>query len=122
MESHDKKKSNSKVIKVVAIVLLALLILAAAIFGIVYKLNYISAEDREQAMITAGEEFYESYMSSVTGVNEAKVTLEMLQNAVEKYDKDYDLSLLKKCESDTEVLFVIDDGKITDQKVELNCN
>lgn len=122
MENHDKKKANSKVIKVVAIVLLALLIIAAAIFGIIYKLNYINDADREQAIITAGEEFYESYMSSVTGVDKAIVTLEMLQNAVEKYDEDYDLSLLKKCEPDTEVIFVIDDGKITDQKVELNCN
>lgn len=122
MDNHEKKRFNSKIIKLVAIVLLVLLVITVTIFGIFYKLNYISDADREKAIITAGEKFYEKYMSSVTGVSEAEVTLEMLQNAAEKYDEDYDLSLLKKCESNTKVLFVIDEGEITDQTVELNCN
>jgi len=49
---------------------------------------------------------------------------ETIQEFAEKIknDDDYDLSLLDKCDSDTKVLLTLEDGKITDETVELICN
>jgi len=122
MSEKTVKNTNSKKIKAIVIVIVSLAIVAAIVIAIIFKLNSVSDEDREKALITAGKEYYEKYMSRVTGLNEAEITVAMLQNAIDQNDDDYDLSLLDKCDSDTKVLLTLEDGKITDETVELICN
>ncbi len=122
MSEKITKSSKSKNVKTILIVIGVLVVLVAITLGIIFKLNSISDEDRETALITAGKQYYEKYMSGVTGVNEAEITITMLQTAIDQNSDDYDLSLFDKCESDTKVLLTLEDGEITDETVELNCN
>lgn len=122
MSEKTVKSDKSKKIKTILIVVVPLVIVVAIVAGIIFKVYSVSDEDREKAIITAGKEYYEKYMSRVTGLNEAEITVAMLQTAIDQNDDDYDLSLLDKCETDTKVLLTLEDGKITDETVELNCN
>ncbi len=122
MSDEVKKSSKPKNVKTILIVVAVLVLVVAITAGIIFKLYSVSDEDREEALITAGKEYYEKYMSGVTGVNEAEITVEMLQTMIDQNDDDYDLSLFEKCESDTKVLLTLEDGEITDETVELNCN
>ena len=122
MSDEVKKSSKPKNVKKILIVVAVLVLVVAITTVIIFKLYSVSDEDREEALITAGKEYYEKYMSGVTGVNEAEITVEMLQTMIDQNDDDYDLSLFEKCESDTKVLLTLEDGKITDETVELNCN
>lgn len=122
MSEETVKNTKSKKIKTILIVTIPLVIVIAIVIGIIFKLNSVSNEDREAALITAGKEYYEKYMSRVTGLNEAEITVEMLQTAIDQNNDDYDLSLLDKCEPTTKVLLTLEDGEITDETVELNCN
>lgn len=122
MSEETVKNTKLKKIKTILIVTIPLVIVIAIVIGIIFKLNSVSNEDREAALITAGKEYYEKYMSRVTGLNEAEITVEMLQTAIDQNNDDYDLSLLDKCEPTTKVLLTLEDGEITDETVELNCN
>lgn len=122
MSEETVKNTKSKKIKTILIVTIPLVIVIAIVIGIIFKLNSVSNEDREAALITAGKEYYEKYMSRVTGLNEAEITVAMLQTAIDQNNDDYDLSLLDKCEPTTKVLLTLEDGEITDETVELNCN
>jgi flagellar basal body-associated protein FliL len=122
MSEGTVKNNKSKKIKTILIVIVSLVIVVAIVIGIILKLNSVSNEDREAALITAGKEYYEKYMSRVTGLNEAEITVAMLQTAIEQNNDDYDLSLLDKCEPTTKVLLTLEDGEITDETIELNCN
>lgn len=121
MNEEIKKSGKPKKTTTIIFVITVVLIIFAIIAGLLFKSFYISDADREEALINAGKEYYEEYMSNVTGLNEALVTVEMLQKVVETNDADYDLSLLEKCENDTKVSFTLVDGEITDETVELNC-
>lgn len=122
MSEETVKSGKSKKLKTILIVVAALVIVVAIVGVIIFKLYTVSDEDREEALITAGKEYYEKYMSNVLGSTEAEITIDMLQKAIDQNDDDYDLSLLDKCETDTKVLLTLEDGKITDETVELNCN
>lgn len=121
MSEEAVKNTKSKRIKAILIVVVSLVIVVAIVAGIMLKLNSVSNEDREAALITAGKDYYEKYMSRVTGLNEAEITVAMLQTAIDQNNDDYDLSLLDKCEPTTKVLLTLEDGEITDETVELNC-
>jgi len=122
MSEETVKIDKSKKTKTILIVIAALVIVVVIVAAIIFKLFSVSDEDREEALITAGKEYYEKYMAGVNNLNEAEITVAMLQTMIDQNGDDYDLSLFKKCESDSKVLLTLEDGKITDETVELNCN
>ena len=121
MVKTENGKTNKKIGKIIIIVLIALILIAAAGIGVIYNLNKVSDTDREKALIDAGESYYEQHMSGVIGLDEASITLEMLKKAVINSNDKYDLTLLDKCKNDTKVVFTLKDGKIKSQKVTLKC-
>lgn len=60
-------------------------------------------------------------MSGLIGLNEAEISLDMLKKNQEKSNQKYDLSKLDKCKGTTKILLTIKNGKISKEKVLLNC-
>lgn len=80
-----------------------------------------SKEDREKALSDAGKAYYKKYMSSLEGIDETSITIEMLEKSNKENNTDYDLSLLKRCDKNSKVTFFLINGEIDDKEIELNC-
>ena len=106
--------------KVLIIIVLSLFF---AFLLIIYLLFFrLSNEKREEIIINAGKIYYEKYMSNVSGVNQVEITLEMLNNSSDNEGKPFNLMHLGKCKKDTKVTLNIENKKIKNYKVTLNCN
>jgi uncharacterized lipoprotein len=81
-----------------------------------------SSESKQKKQLEkAGRDYYEKYMSSLTGINEAQISLDMIKKVNEEKNAGYKISALKQCDDSTQILFTIEKGKIADIKYELNC-
>ena len=66
--------------------------------------------------------YYEDYMMQVTGLTEARISIENLEN-VNKNEgtQKYDLSSLEKCKKTSYVSLILKDKKIESYEYHLNC-
>lgn len=110
-----------KQMKKIIFILIGIIILAALVIGGTFLFNKINKEKREKDFETAAKAYYESYMSELVGVDEVNITLKMIKNAVEEKNEQYEIKSLKKCEDDSTITFEIVSGKISSQKMNLNC-
>lgn len=80
------------------------------------------ANKREELMKEYAESYYNTYMSGVTGLTEARITIENLENInkIENTEK-YDLSSFEKCKKDSYVSLILKDKKIESYEFHLNC-
>ena len=60
----------------------------------------------------AGRQKYEKYMSALKGIDEAEISLGMLNKVNDEKKEEYKLNALKNCKDTTQVVFTIKDGKI----------
>lgn len=106
--------------KLIIIVIILVLVLVGLLVGFkIYNKN-LDAK-REKQFVEAATKYYDSYMSTIIGVDSSIVSLDMLRNAIEKNDETYEIDSLKECNKNSEVIFTLEKGKITDKKININC-
>lgn len=76
---------------------------------------------RKTQLKNAGTDYYQTYMSGVSGINKAEVTLEMLKKANSSGDKEYKLKSLDDCDGSTKITFTIEKNEITGEEYEIKC-
>ena len=82
-----------------------------------------SNEKKQQEQLDkAGRQYYEKYMSALKGIDEAEISLGMLNKVNDEKKEEYKLNALKNCKDTTQVVFTIKDCKIDSAKYELKCD
>lgn len=81
-----------------------------------------SEKKQKQQLDEAGRQYYEKYMSALKGIDEAEISLGMLNKVNDEKKEEYKLNALKNCKDTTQVVFTIKDGKIESAKYELKCD
>ena len=76
---------------------------------------------RKTQLKNAGTDYYQTYMSGVSGIDKADVTLYMLKKANNSGNKEYKLKSLEGCKGSTKITFTIEKNKITGEEYELKC-
>ncbi len=66
----------------------------------------------EKLMKEYATDYYNTYMKNVTGLSEARITLENLKNVNKQEGKEkYDLKKLEKCSDESYVSLILVEGK-----------
>lgn len=78
--------------------------------------------NRKELMEKYGVDYYNKYMLGVTGLTEARIKLEDLENVNKQEKKNiYDLSSFKNCDKDSYISLKLKEKKIESYEVNLDC-
>lgn len=109
------KKKN--IIITITCVLILIVILIVSV--LVYNKNLNTKRISE--MQEAATKYYDNYMSTLKGIDNAEVTLGMINKVIKEKNAKYDIKSLKKCSDDTKADLKISLGKVKNIEISLNC-
>ena len=107
--------------KTIIIIVICVLVALAAVIASFKIYNKNLDIRRNNEMEVAATKYYDNYMSTLKGIDNAEVTLGMINKVVKEKNAKYDIKSLKKCSDDTKANLKISAGKVKNIEISLNC-
>ena len=106
-----------KIIIIISSIIVCIGLIILGVFIYTKKVEKTRTKEFE----TAAKKYYDLHMSSIKGLDQAEVSLKMINYVIEKKNEKYDISSLKKCGEDTKATLTISNSKVKNVKILLNC-
>ena len=106
-----------KTIIIISGVIVCALLIILGVFIYTKKVESTRIKEFE----TAAKEYYDLHMSNIKGLDQAEVSLKMINYVNEHKNEKYDVSSLKKCKEDSKAVLTISNNKVKNVKIIINC-
>ena len=110
------KKKN-----IIAIIIVCVLVLICGLIVYLLVSNKKLEKIRNTEFNNAVTKYYERHISNIKGVDEAEITLKMINDAVTKNFEKYEIASLKKCDESSTAIVYLKNGKIENIEILLTC-
>ncbi len=106
--------------KTIIIISSILVLIIVTILGIVIYSKEVE-KTRIREFETAARKYYDMHMSNIKGLDQAEISLKMINYASNNKKEKYEISSLEKCNENSKIILTIVKDKVKDTKISLNC-